>query len=368
LRAANDALDRTPEQLPVLKEAGVVDSGGAGFVYFLEGVLRFLPDQTVRATAFPRRPVRSAVFTKRQSVGENCFCTEFILEQATIEAHPLRDLLAHKGDSLLVIGAAPTIKVHIHTGHPDDVQALAAKHGTLTRIKVENMAEQHNVLIDAPHKAFSVAAVVPGAGYETMARELGAEVTIPTPDGANPAVRDLLLGVNATLSDIVYLLPNDSNVALAAREVAALTTKTVIVVPTRDIVQGLAAMLDLGAAEAAPPLADIEARIGDVRSGSVFYAGKDTTIAGVAVKKGAPTAQTSGKLVAADTMTDALYGLAKELGADEGGLLTIYYGGSQKERDAQRAAAELGETFAEVNVEYYFGGQTGIEYWVSFER
>lgn len=250
VRAANAALDRTPDQLPALKEAGVVDSGGAGFVYFLEGVLRFLPDATVRTTLFPRRPVRSAVFTRKQSVGEHRFCTEFILEDATIDARPLRDQLAPKGESLIVVGTLPTIKVHIHTGNPDEVKALAAKYGTLTRIKVENMEEQHHVLIDAPPgKAFSVAAVVPGAGFEAIARELGADVTIPVFGGANPSVRDLLVGVNSTLTDTVYLLPNDPNVALAAREIGALTTKTVIVVPTRDIVAGLALLLDLGIAE-----------------------------------------------------------------------------------------------------------------------
>ncbi|GAC1418998.1 MAG: DAK2 domain-containing protein [Candidatus Velthaea sp.] len=369
LRAANEALDRTPEQLPQLKEAGVVDSGGAGFVYFLEGVLRFLPDATIRTTAFPRRPVRSAVFTRKQSVGEHRFCTEFIIEDATLDAHPLRDLLAPKGESLIVVGAAPTIKVHIHTGDPDGVKAVAGKHGTLTRLKVENMEEQHNVLIDAPpHKAFSVAAVVPGPGYEAIARELGADVTIPTPGGANPSVRDLLVGVNATLTDVVFLLPNDANVALAAREVAALTKKTVIVVPTRDIVQGLAVLLELGALEEAPPLGMLEARASAVRSGSVFFAGKQTSVGGVAVKKGAPAAASADGILTASSLGEVLVALVRALGADDGGLVTLYYGGAQKERDAQRYAAEIGERIADVSVEYYYGGQTGLEYWVSCER
>src|ERR1700737_1700336 len=118
VRAANDALDRTPEQLPALKEAGVVDAGGAGFCYFLEGALRFLPEQAARTTAFPRRPLRSGVFTRQQVVGDNRFCTEFVLEDAKIETHPLRDSLERYGDSLLVIGSAPPIKVHIHTAQP----------------------------------------------------------------------------------------------------------------------------------------------------------------------------------------------------------------------------------------------------------
>jgi hypothetical protein len=368
LRAANAALDRTPEQLPQLKEAGVVDSGGAGFVYFLEGALRFLPNATVRATAFPRRPVRSAVFTKRQAVGEHRFCTEFILEDARIEAHPLRDLLEPRGDSLIVVGCAPVIKVHIHTGDPEGVKALAAKHGTLSRVKVENMEDQHNVLIEQAAKPFSFAAVVPGAGFEQIARELGADVVIPAQAGANPSVRDLLVGVNATLSDVVYLLPNDPNVALAAREAAGLTKKSVIVVPTVDIVQGLAVLLDHATAGDPPDPGRLDARLQSVAAGSVFFAGKDTSVGGIKVRSGAPTAQLHREVLTRATLSQTVIALVRALGGEEGGLVTLYYGGAQKERDVQRYAAEIGEAFAEVSVEYYYGGQSGIEYWVSVER
>ncbi|HTW84999.1 MAG TPA: DAK2 domain-containing protein [Candidatus Sulfotelmatobacter sp.] len=368
LRAANDALERTPEQLPALKEAGVVDSGGAGFCYFLEGALRFLPEQTVRATAFPRRPVRSAVFTRQQEVGENRYCTEFILDGATIEAHPLRDLLERHGDSLLVVGSAPTIKVHVHTGRPDDVKALAAKYGIVTRWKVEDMARQHHLLVvDAPARALGIAAVVPGVGFDRIARELGADVTIPVPPGANPSVQDLLIGVNASLAPTVYLLPNDPNVALAAREVAALTSKTVVVVPTRDPIAGLAVLLRLGGADQPPPLEALETTLAGVKAASVFAAGKDASVDGVAVQKGAPTAAIGKRLITGASYADVLVAAAAELGAGAGGLVTLYYGGSQKERDAQRHAALLGERFGDVEVEYYFGGQPAVEYWLSVE-
>ncbi len=147
LRTANEALDRTPEQLPILKEAGVVDSGGAGFVYFLEGALQFLPEVKVRSTAFPRHPVRHRVFTTAQVVGENKYCTEFILERAARPVHELREALHSKGESLIVAGAAPTIKVHIHTDNPEGVQAVASKFGQVTRLKVDNMEQQHTVLL-----------------------------------------------------------------------------------------------------------------------------------------------------------------------------------------------------------------------------
>jgi uncharacterized protein len=357
VRAANDALERTPEQLPALAEAGVVDSGAAGFCYFIEGALRFLPESTGRATAFPRRPVRSKVFTQRQVVGENRFCTEFVLEEANLEASALRDLLGPHGDSLIVAGSRPMLKVHVHTGRPEDVQTLAAKHGTLTRLKIEDMARQHRLLVvDVAPQAFAVAAVVPGAGFERIARELGADVTIPLPRGANPSVEDLLIGVNATLASSVYLLANDTNVALAAREVDALTEKDVNVVPSPDIVRGLAVLLALGGREAMPKAGAIESAMAAVGAAAVFFAG------------GAPAATIDGRLVTAATLGEVLNGVVQSLAAGEPGVVTLYYGGKQKKRDAERFAAELGKRFAGVTVEYYYGGQPGHEYWVSFER
>jgi hypothetical protein len=371
VRAANDALERTPEQLPALKEAGVVDAGGAGFCYFIEGALGFLPETSLRATAFPRRPLRSKVFTHQQVVGENRFCTEFVLEDAMLDVHALRDLLAPLGDSLIVAGGAPAIKVHLHTGRPGDVQTLAAKHGALTRLKIEDMARQHTLLVvDAAPGAFSIAAVVPGAGFDRIAREMGADATIPVPRGANPSVEDLLVGVNATLTSRVYLLANDPNVALAAREVDALSAKDVTVVPTRDIVHGLAVLLALAQRDALPEAAGIDAAIAGVSSAAVFFAGKDASAGGVAVRAGAPAALIDGRLLSAPTLAEVLAEVVRRLlgSGDPEGVVTLYYGGKQKERDALRYAAELGASFAGATVEYYFGGQSDNEYWVSFER
>ena len=369
LRAANDALDRTPDQLPALKEAGVVDSGGAGFCFFLEGVLRFLPEESVRTTAFPRRPVRSSVFTRRQVVGDNRFCTEFVLEDATIDAHPLRDMLEKHGESLLVIGELPTIKVHVHTALPDAVLALAAKHGTVTRTKVEDMAKQHNLLVvdEVAKPAHGIAVVTPGAGFDRIARELGADVTIPAAAGANPSVEDLLIGVNASLADTVYLLPNDPNVALAAREVAALTAKRVVVVPTADPVAGIATLLRLGGSGDELDAETLGRELAAVRCGSVFFSGKDVSMNGVAVRKGAPTGAIGKRLVAGTVLGDVVTDVAAELGAADAALITLYYGGAQKEKDAQRCAAALTERFAQADVEYYFGGQSGVEYWIGVD-
>jgi len=373
LRSANDALDRTPDQLPVLKEAGVVDSGGAGFVYFIEGVLRFLPDIKVRTTAFPRRPIRQRVFTPAQIVGENKYCTEFILASAACSINELRELLASKGDSLIVAGAPPTIKVHIHTDNPDNVQAIAAKYGALTRVKVDNMEQQHNVLVvDRPAKAYSTVAVVPGPGFEKIAKELGAEVTVTALQ--NPSVRDLLLAITKALSDTVYVFVNDKNVALAAKEAAALReaqgdTK-VHVLATPDIVAGISGLFAMrSAAEGTvPDPVQIVEAAGRTRSAQVFLAGKDATVGGTSVAAGKPAATSAGVLYAGGTLKDAAQAALESMGARDGGLITVYYGGAQKEKDAQRLAEELRTAFPQADVEYYYGGQKNAEYWVSLDE
>lgn len=369
LRAANDALDKTPDQLPVLKEAGVVDSGGAGFVYFLEGILRFLPDSKVRATAFPRRPAHKSVFTPRQVVGENKYCTEFVLEDAKIGVVDLRKLLEPRGESLLVIGEAPTIKVHLHTDNPDRVKELAAKHGTVTRAKVDNMEQQHNVLVvDVPRPPYSIVSVVPGDGFERIVKELGTEVVVS--GDRNPSVRDLLLAVNKTLSDSVYLFVNDKNVALAAAEVTKLTDKAIVVIPTQNVVAGIGGLFAFRAApqDAPPDLAAIVTAAGRASAGQVFFAGKDATMGSVTVARGKPAAIVAGELIAGDTLAEAVRAALAAMGVERGGLVTLYYGGQQKERDAQRLAQELQAAFPAADVEYYYGGMKNAEYWLSFDE
>ncbi|MGZ3547512.1 MAG: DAK2 domain-containing protein [Vulcanimicrobiaceae bacterium] len=369
VRAANEALDRTPEQLPVLKEAGVVDSGGAGFVYFVEGILRFLPEVKVKSTAFPRRPRRQSVFTAAQVVGENKFCTEFILEHATTTVADLREALESRGDSLIVAGAPPMIKVHIHTDSPDGVQALAARHGVLTRVKVDNMEQQHNVLVvKKPALPYSVVAVVPGPGFERIMKELGVECAV---DGSkNPSVRELLLAINKCLSDTIYLFVNDKNVKLAAQEVTKLTDKTVHVLATTDVIGGIAGLFALrsGSESTVPTDAEIMSAAVHPRSAQLFFAGKDATVGGTTVARGKPAASSNGELFGGASLAEAATAALSAMGARNGGLITLYYGGTQKERDAQRLGEELRTSFPQADVEYYYGGQKNAEYWISLDE
>jgi DAK2 domain fusion protein YloV len=365
LRSANEALERTPEQLPALKEAGVVDSGGAGFIYLLEGILHFLPDVTVRATAYPRRPIRRHVFSPQQHLGRYTLCTEFILEDAACSGGALREALHERGDSLIVAGAPPTIKVHIHTDDASAVAAIAARHGTLTRLKVDNMEQQHRDLLveTAP---YSIVAIVPGAGFEQIVRELGAEVAMIA--NGNPSVREILLAANGALARDVYLFVNDRNAVLAAREAAERSDRTIHVLPTPDVIAGIAGLLAMRSAAEPPDDTLILEAAGRSRGIRLFFAGKDAGLGGTTVQRGKPAAVADGLLYAGATLAQAATAALHTTGVQSGGLITVYYGGSQKERDAQRMAEDLRSAFPQADVEYYYGGQQNAEFWLSFDE
>lgn len=355
LRFANAALDRTPEQLPSLKEAGVVDAGGAGFVYLLEGALAFLPEGRLQSTAFPRRPLRAEVFSPKQSVGVMRYCTEMVLEQAACGPLDLRRALEPRTESLLVVGDRPTLKVHVHTDDPDRVTSVAARFGTVTRVKIDDMAQQHRMLlVEPPAQQRSVVAVVPGPGFETIARELGAEVTLSSM--GNPSIAELVLALNNCVSPNVYLFTNGDDAIAPAREAASHCDKVVAVVPTRNAVEGISGLIAARADGMRSPEAILRAAQCTL-SARVFYEGKSArAVVGEHSFAGASIADVTRAAIDAMRRRDA------------GGLVTLYYGGSQREKDAQRLSEEVCGGEAGTEVEYYYGGMKNAEYWVAFDE
>ena len=231
------------------------------------------------------------------------------------------------------------------------------------------MERRHSLLVvERPEKPFSVVAVVSGDGFAQIARELGAESVVVARD-ANPSVRELLLAVNACLSERVYLLADDPNVALVAREVAGLTERDVSLVATQDVPSGLAVLLELSGAGERPPAPEgLLANAASLGVAEVFFAEKDSGPGGIALKRGTPRARFAGKLYPARTVSDGVVEVASAMGAAQGGLLTLYYGGTQKERDARQITARLAQRFDGIEVEYYYGGQRACEFVISFER
>jgi dihydroxyacetone kinase-like predicted kinase len=226
------------------------------------------------------------------------------------------------------------------------------------------------LIVGTPVRALSVVAVVSGQGFADIARELGAEVAIVAKD-ANPSVRELVVGINSSLARRVYVLANDPNVALAAKEAAALCDRDVVVVPTRDVPSGLAVQLRLANADEtnlpAPEALMAEAvRVGVAQA---FFAGKDSTFGGVALKRGSPAVTIGGKLHGAPSLEAVVELAIRELSrGGGGGLATLYYGESQKERDVRALVVKLAETFGDLEIEYYYGGQRSSEYVIAFER
>jgi DAK2 domain fusion protein YloV len=341
LKAANEALEATPRQLPALAEAGVVDAGGAGFVYLLEGALAFLPEVRVRATAFPRRPDRALVFHQRQVVGEHRYCTEFVLEGARCSVPELRAALETRGESVVVAGAPPTIRVHVHTDDPSRIESIAARYGSPTRMKVDDMQHQHRLLL-VDRRTRSIVAVVPGPGFEAIARELGAEVILDTA-AQIPGIDDFLLAINKCLGSRIFVLADDASVVPAAREAALLSGKDVTVVPTRNPIEGIADLLAMRSIEE-PSEAQLEAAIARTRSAQIVSA------------EGESLSEIAHRAV--EAMRDG----------HKGGLITLYYGGSQHEKDARRLGEGLQAAFTGADVEYYYGGMKNAEYWIAFDE
>ncbi|HXW77097.1 MAG TPA: DAK2 domain-containing protein [Candidatus Eremiobacteraceae bacterium] len=375
--AAQEALEKTPDQLAVLKDAKVVDAGGQGFLYFMEGVIRMLPGRSPYTTAFPRRPVRKTTFTTRQKVETNRFCTEFVLLDAKASDEQMRTLLTPHGDSLIVAGGNGALRVHIHTDYPQQVAAVAGKFGSLSKLKVDNMEEQHNVLVvDREAKPRGIVAVVPGEGFAKICKELGADVTVLGGATANPAVKDLVVAANKVLAPVVYLLPNDRNIVLAAQEAAKLVERRVVVVPTRTIADGVAAQFSLlnRPDDATLTAEDILAASTVAASGSIFIAGRDAKVGGVVAKAGQLAGLLDGRggepdrLIAGPDAPSIAVELVRVANQARAGLVTVYYGGSRKLKEAEAVARALRLAYPDTTVESYYGGQHNAEFVIAIER
>jgi len=375
--AAHEALEKTPEQLAVLKEAKVVDAGGQGFVYFMEGMLRMLPGRAPYTTAFPRNPVRRTTFTNKQTVETHRFCTEFVISEATAQPDSLRALLTPHGDSLIVAGGDGTIRVHIHTDYPEKVADMAREHGAVSRLKIDNMEEQHNVLVvDRESKPRGIVAVAPGEGFAKIFKELGADVVVIGGATMNPSVKDLLVAVNKVLAPVVYLLPNDKNIMLAAKEVDALTERRVVVLPTSTVADGVAAMFGLLNHPDDPAVSanDVLADSMVAGSGSIFRAGRDAEIGGVSVKRnelvGALEARNGQpeQLVEGPDAAAIAVAMVKASVSTEPSLVTLYYGHARRRKEAEGIAQTLKAQFPAASIEAYYGGQPTSDYVISIER
>jgi DAK2 domain fusion protein YloV len=384
--AGNKSLDNTTNILPALKKAGVVDAGGKGLMLLIEGA--FVALKTGEAVV-PVDKTASVASVKLESPVADIkflYCTEFIInKKENRNISQFKTAISDKGDCMLVIDDEEIVKVHIHTNHPGFVLEQAVKLGELTNLKIDNMKYQHNERAEdnassvsddnedlsakEPTKKYGFAAVSAGDGLSEIFRSLNVDEIIEGGQTMNPSTQDLLSAVEKIPAEIVYILPNNKNIILAADQVDALTDKQVYVVPTVNIPEGISAMtaFDEGLDEASN-LEAMKDFASLVKCGQVTFAARDTNLDGMEIKMGDCLA-VFGKEISAVTKTpeESAIALCEKMVDDESGVITVYYGEDISEETAQALAKSLEDKYPDLDVSVICGSQPVYFYIISVE-
>ena len=383
------ALDNTINQNPVLKKAGVVDAGGKGFLVILQGMLDELrglpmPEAEEDEAAVPADKAEFGAFsTEEITFG---YCTEFICSRDTDkDPELLRDFCNNLGDSLVLVDDDDIIKVHVHTNDPGIVLQEALTYGALLKVKIENMREQHTEILEgsastpkepaapvkaAPEKKFGYVSVCAGAGLEAVFRDLGVDALVGGGQTMNPSTDDIMKAIDATPAEIVYVLPNNKNIIMAAEQCIPLCEdKKVVVLPTKTVPQGISAMLvvDPDASEEENTSAMTEA-FSKVSTSEITYAARDSDFDGFAIRQGDYMALVEHQLYAtSQNLDELLQQLANAQINQEAEFISIFYGEDVTEEEAQKTEAIFAEACPNAEVSLLPGGQPVYYYMISAE-
>ncbi len=380
LKAGNEALKSTPELLPVLKEAGVVDSGGQGLMYILEGAYKGLTNQELERDISLNLSDRERFVDDSNMRPEDItfgYCTEYIIKDAQeADEQELKTYLDSIGDSTLVIKDDDIIKVHVHTDHPGKAFEKGLSYGPLTRMKVDNMREmlgdipEAEVVEDEEKEVpYGFVAVSPGEGFTEIFKDMGITKVITGGQTMNPSTHDFLEEINKINAACIYLFPNNSNILLAANQAEAISDKNIHVIPTKTIPQCIAAMLAFDPEEDNQENTNqmIEA-IEEVNSAEVTYAVRDTKINGLKIKKNNIIGISQGEIMATGKKLDKVVEeLLEKLVGDESSFISLYYGKDVEKDDAQKLENTLAKKFEDCDFEIAYGGQPLYYYIISVE-
>lgn len=383
LKEAYATLERTPDMLPVLKQAGVVDAGGKGLCYIYEGWQAYLEGRATDSyQPATEMPVQSPV---EQDDLAYLYCTEFIVTGQKLDELLFRKELSNWGDSLLVVGASGLIKVHIHTNNPGDVLAFALEKGEeLQDIKIENMRLQHTEMIAPPMKQppsppakqkseriiNGVIAVASGAGLEEIFRSMGVDVVIAGGQTMNPSTEDFISAIGDVAAEQVIILPNNGNIILAATQAGELVDKPVAVISTKTIPQGLTALLhyDPEEADLAAVAAAMEQGSKRVKSGQVTYAVRDSKFDGKPITEGNILGIVDGKIKIVGTdVRKAVMALVENMLEADSEIVTLFYGEDVEREEAQNVAQTLEELYPQREIELHPGNQPLYYYIIAVE-
>ena len=394
IKYGDEVLDKTPDMLPVLKQAGVVDSGGQGLMTVLKGMYDALLGKEVDIKLEGAKP-KITVSTDDVEIEEADikfgYCTEFIINLTNPmdddTEDDFRSFLQSIGDSIVLVADDEIVKVHVHTNQPGEAFTRALTYGSLSRMKVDNMREEHHERLiknaekkakeleearkkEEPRKEAGFMAVAVGEGISEIFKSMDVDYIISGGQTMNPSTDDILKGVDQINADTIYILPNNSNIILAAQQAESLVEdKKIVVIPSKTIPQGISAMLGYIPGNSAEDNKEsmIES-MSEVKSGEVTYAVRDTVIDDKEIKEGNIMGIGDKGIVAVgEDITETVVEMIKTMVDDDSGIISIYYGDEVTEEDANKLGDVLSEQFSDLEVEVYPGGQPVYYYITSVE-
>ncbi|MGG1480277.1 DAK2 domain-containing protein [Bacillus smithii] len=396
LEEAKSSLKRTPELLPVLKEVGVVDSGGQGLVLVYEGFLAALKGEQLPGTPAIEPTLDELVkaehhkaqsFMKTEDIVYG-YCTEFMvrLEKEKLKDHPFseekfREDLSQFGDSLLVVADDEVAKVHIHSERPGEVLTYGQQYGSFIKIKIENMREQHSQIVGETHQQlhtdtkkkekqpYGIVTVAMGEGITEMFKSIGASAVIPGGQTMNPSTEDIVKAAQEVNAEKVIILPNNKNIILAAEQAKEMIDAEVVVVPSKSVPQGIAALLafrpDQSLEKNQAAMAEAMAH---VKTGQITYAVRDTAIDGISIAKNDFMGILDGKIVTTskDKMEAAIH-LIENMVEEDSEIITIFYGEDVSKEETEELVAFIEEKYEDLEIEVHNGKQPLYSFIISIE-
>lgn len=392
IKHAEYVLSQTPEMLPVLKQAGVVDSGGQGLVEVLKGAFDALTGKEVEYS------IEKSNSTPVTSISEETmteikfgYCTEFIImlekeynDETELEFKAYLDSI---GDSIVVVSDDDIVKVHVHTNDPGLAIQKALTYGSLTRMKIDNMREEHeeklikdasklakemkeNEAKMAPKKDIGFISVSIGEGMNEIFNSLGTDYIISGGQTMNPSTEDMLNAIDKVNADNIFILPNNKNIIMAAKQAAELVEdKNIIVIPTKNVPQGISALINFIPERSAKENEEmILEEIGYIKTGQVTYAVRDTEIDNVTIKQGDYMGVGDDSILSVgNSIDETTKEMISKLVDDDAGLISVYYGEEIDEETANSLKDSLEELYSDCDIELHYGGQPIYYYVVSVE-
>lgn len=384
VKDGNDALNRTPEMLPQLKQAGVVDAGGKGLICFWEGALSYLETGIiVERSDAPAEASAKAEFETDEEI-KFSYCTEFLIHKASagVDVFKYKTRIERHGDCMVVIEDDDIIKTHIHTNEPNIILGEALKLGELSKIKIDNMKIQHeNKVVSekevetesqkepTPPKKYGFISVAVGEGIVNTMTELGVDIIIEGGQTMNPSAEDILNAIEKLNAENIFVFPNNKNVILSAEQAKNLTEKNVIVLPTRSVTQAISCMIVFDEDEEIEENIDIfNETISNVRTGQITYAVRNTVVDGQKIKQGDILGIVDGKLkIVKKSIASAFFATVDEVIGDGADNITVFYGKDVPEKDLEEIRAKLNKKYTDFDVSVQYGGQNVYYYIISAE-